>query len=397
MSDHANDPTTASADTVGGEVPPERRAPPARRRAGMAVTDLRRVGLTVLAAVVLALLTIVTFLHLPRYELPGTPVLPNADFRDGFTGWQIEGLISLDEVELGLAVLLNHDPHKVVFLRHTIELPPGRTHLRLAADVAASRVERGAEPWQAARIYLVQETPDGDYLWNQPHLMVSLVGTTSRQHYERIFEVPGSIPQVLLGIELPYAVGRLEVAGLTLEVVEERPSFRLAATLLVCGWSLLALWVMVGVYRSIRSATVRAWLVVAVAVLLAGLFMPSLLREHLIWALAQGFGFAPPSPDAFGHALVFGLLALLVRSGRPRDPILLHLSCWLLLAAVTEVLQLMTPDRDAEAGDWAMDALGTALGLAVAELGWRVQRWLDAARKRRRRKPMARRAALGPE
>jgi hypothetical protein len=397
MSDRANDSTAAPAEAGSGVAAPGLRSAPGRRRRSMAFADLLRVGLTVLAAVVLALLTIVTFLHLPRHQLPGTSVLPNADFREGFAGWQIEGLISLDEVEVGLAILQNHDPAKAAFLRRTIELPPGRTHLRLAADVAAIGVERGEAPWQAARIYLVQEAPDGSQLWNQPFLMVSLVGTTSRQHYERIFEVPSTIPRVVLGIELPYAIGRLEVAGLMLEEVEERPSFRLIATLLVCSWSLLALWVVVGVYRSIRSATVRFWLLVSVAVLVAGVFMPALLRAHLIRALAQGFGFALPSPDAFGHALVFGLLALLVRSGRPRDPILLHLSCWLLLGAVTEVLQLMTPDRDPEAGDWAMDALGVALGLAVAELGWKVQRWLEAARKRRRRKSMAGRAALEPE
>jgi VanZ family protein len=107
------------------------------------------------------------------------------------------------------------------------------------------------------------------------------------------------------------------------------------------------------------------------------------VRQELIEGLATGFGLDLPDPDAFGHALVFGLLALLVRVGRPRDPLLLHLSCWLLLAAVTEVLQLFTPDRDPEAGDWLMDALGTTAGLLLAELGLWLQRRLESARRRR--------------
>ena len=35
---------------------------------------------------------------------------------------------------------------------------------------------------------------------------------------------------------------------------------------------------------------------------------------------------------------------------------------------MTEVLQLFTPDRDPEAGDWLIDATGTTAGLLLAEL-----------------------------
>ena len=83
------------------------------------------------------------------------------------------------------------------------------------------------------------------------------------------------------------------------------------------------------------------------ALLAGGVFMPSVVRQEIIDSLASGFGLRLADPDAFGHALAFALLALLVRSGRPRDPLLLHLACWLLVGAATEVLQLFTPDRDA--------------------------------------------------
>ena len=140
-----------------------------------------------------------------------------------------------------------------------------------------------------------------------------------------------------LGIELPYTTGRMEVANLDLAIVDERTSFRLAAALLVCGWSLLAFRVTSGLYRSIRIALVRSWLLATLAVLVIGVFMPAQLRGQLIDRLATGFGLRLPDPDAFGHAILFGLLALLVRIGRPRDPLLVHLSCWLLVGAATEV------------------------------------------------------------
>jgi len=359
----------------------ERR--PRRRQRALAGTQLRALAVAVVAAVVLALLTILTFAYLPRYEDNGRPILANADFRDGFRGWQLEGLVSLDERELGRATLQNRDRARAVRLRRTVELPPGRTSLRLRAEIATSRVERGEEPWQSARVYLVQQTPDGTQLWNQAHLLVDLIGTTARQRYEAVFEIPGTIPTVALGIDLAYATGSMEIAGLDLAVVDERALFRLAATLLVCGWSLLAFWVVDGLYHGIGAPLVRRWLLATLALLAVGVFMPAVVYQELIDGLASGFGLDLPEPGAFGHAAAFGLLALLLRIGRSRDPLLVHLSCWLLLAAVTEVLQLFTPDREPEAGDWLIDATGTTAGLLLAELGLWLQRRLAAARRRR--------------
>ena len=365
-----------------------------RRRRALGAGALRTIALVVLAAVLLALATLLTFAYLPRYQEGGRPILDNADFREGFRGWQIEGLVTLDESELGRAILQNRDPAQAVYLRRSIALPPGRSYLRLGADIATSRVTRGAEPWQTARVYLVQETADGRQLWNQPNELIDLIGTTSRQHYETVFEVPGTIPDAALGIELAYATGRMEIANLELALVDERATFRLAATLLICAWSLLGLWVSSRLYHSIRDRTVRGWLLATLGLLGFGLFMPSLVRQQLIDLLADGFGLRLPDPDAFGHALVFGLLALLVRSGRPRDPFLLHLSCWLLVAAVSEILQLFTPDRDPQAGDWLMDALGIGGGLLLAELALALRRRLALAkRKKPRASPAADRAA----
>ena len=179
----------------------------------------------------------------------------------------------------------------------------------------------------------------------------------------------------------------MEIANLELAIVDERTPFRLIAALLVCGWSLLAFRVTSGIYRSIHLPVIRSWLLGVLAVLVIGLFMPALLRQQLIERLASGFGLQLADPDAFGHAILFGLLALLVRIGRPRDPLLVHLSCWLLVGAVAEVLQLFTTDRSPEAGDWLVDAIGTALGLALAEIGLLIQRRIERARNATRPPP----------
>jgi hypothetical protein len=348
---------------------------------------LRALSVAVGLATLLALLTIATFGYMPRYQTDGRSVLDNADFREGFQGWQIAGLVTLDEAELGHAILQNPDPQREVYLRRTISLPKGPTSLRLSADVATSRVEHGGEPWQTARVYLVQRTSDGTELWNRPNQLVNLVGTTPRQHFEAVFDVGGA-PAVTLGIELPFTTGRMDIANLDLSIVDERLPFRLAATLLVCGWSLLGFRVASGLYRSIRIPLIRHWLLGVLAVLVAGLFLPTLLRQQLIDQLAIGFGLPLHDPDAFAHALVFGLLALLVRIGRPRDPLLVHLSSWLLAGAVAEVLQLLTLDGSPAASGWLFGTTGTVLGLALAEIGLWIQRRLERARGGARSPPL---------
>jgi hypothetical protein len=363
----------AGTDAQGG-----RRA--RHRRSNLDRSALRALALAIGSATLLALLTIGTFGYLPRYQPDGRSVLDNADFRDGFRGWQQGGLVTLEEAELGHAILQNRNPNREAYLRRTIPLPAGRTSLRLSADIATSRVEHGGEPWQAARVYLVPQASDGRKLWDRAENLANLVGTSPRQHFEAVFSVAGA-PEVTLGIELPYIGGRMDVANLALAIVDERMSFRLAAALLVCGWSLLAFQIANGVYHSIRAPMVRHWLVGLLAVLVAGLFMPPLIRQQLIERLALGFGLRLADPDAFSQVLVFGLLALLVRIGRPRDPFLLHLASWLLFGAVLELLQLFTLGRSPEAGQWLVGAIGTLFGLAVAELGLWVRRRLEPSRR----------------
>jgi hypothetical protein len=336
---------------------------------------LRALMLAIGLAALLALLTIATFAYLPRYQAAGHPVLDNADFKDGFRGWRTAGLVTLDEAEVGRAILQNHDPQREVYLRRAISLPPGPVSLRLSADVTTSGVEHGAEPWRAARIYLMPVTSAGTAIGEDARILASLVGTTPRQHFEAVFDFIGA-PEVTLGIELPTS-GRIEIANLDLAIVDERMSFRLAAALLVCGWSLLAFRVASGVYRGVRAPLVRHWLVGVLSVLVAGLFVPVVLRRELIDRLATGFGMPMPYPDAFGHALVFALLALLVRIGRPRVPLLVHLACWLLVGAAVEVLRLFAPDRSPDAASWLISAIGSVLGLAVAEIGLWLRRCVE--------------------
>lgn len=359
-----------------GTQPHQRKFP---RLPSLAGPEARAIALPVVATVGLILLTIAAFALVPRYAAHGQPILQNADFTDGFSGWAIDGLITLHESEPGRIVLHNRDPGRSAYLRNTIVLPPGDRHLRLTAEIAADRVKPGSETWQTGRIYLVQVTTDGDYLWQATHHLVQLVGTTLGERVSAVFEVPDTTPSVMLGIELSHATGRLEVGNLQLELVEESTLFRLAATLLIGSWSLLVFWVAIRLYGGIRPTGIRIGLFLAIGLLAAGLLAPALVHSYLTKGLLSAFDLDFVDPDPVGHALIFALPALLVRLGRPRDPWLLHLLCWLLVAVATEILQLFAAGRAPQVADLLMDAIGAGLGLTLVEAGRKLWLWIQPA------------------
>ena len=353
-----------------------------RRSGGLSRSRRRAVRLVQLATLLMIGLTIAAFAFLPRFQPSGAPLLPAPVFEPDLAGWQVQGAVRWDGAR-GV-ILENRDPARTVYLRRIVELPSGRRAVRLRADVATQGVRPGDAPWETARIYLAQLDPAGRPNWNQPHNMVRLAGDHPTRTRVRVFDIPEAVDRALLSVSLTNATGRLEVGGLELLVVEETPLFRLVGAMLVGGWSLLMLYVVLSVYRSIGSTRVRVWLVVMFAMLVFGLFMSAALRQQMIDNLASGLGFNLANPDALGHGFVFMMLAFLVRVGRPRDPLWLHLMSWLLVGVSSEVLQLFTADRVTSIDDFSMDVIGVMAGLALAAILPGMLRWLEPRRRSRR-------------
>jgi hypothetical protein len=363
-----------------------RRIPAWHARFGQ--QQVRQVTAAMLATLFLIALTVVVFTMLPRFVAPGQPLVENLDFEHGFRGWSANGLVTLDETARGQATLRNLDPDEAVYLRRLIELPPGRTYLLVGAEIAAHEIEAGAEPWHRARIYLIRRTGDGTYLWDQPYDVVRLAGSAERHQVERVIPIAASVPEVMLGIELPYATGVLQVAGLRLEQVDERPSFRLAATLVVAGWCLLVAWTTIGAINSIRRPKVRLLLLLTLAVPLALILIPAGIRRVLVDGTLTGFGLDGLAPDTLGHLLILASLAFLMRCGRPGDPVLLHLAGWFLAGVSFELLQIFTADRQPDLAEWLADASGIVIGIVMAEIGIAVDRVLEMPSKKRKKKPL---------
>jgi hypothetical protein len=361
-------PMTVDEETAPAARPRARRR--SRRLGGGQLVDRRELALLALAGAIMVLLTAATFLLAPRYQMIGEPILADPAFEGGLAAWRQEGNVAVDPSDPGRIILESDDPDERTHLWRAFASPPGGALLVLRARAKGDDVVPGPEIWDRARIYLVQLDAEGRPDWSEDHRLFDLQGTTEVQNYAKAFAIPADVESVRLGIEIKDATGRLTVSGLSLAMVERKGSFLILAGGLFLIWGALTLRVAVKTYRGIKSAAIRRWLGIAIVMSLAGLMAPGALHDGAADFMADRFGV---DVDSLGHGLIFAILALLVRLGRPDDPLWIHIGAWLLISVASEALQLFTFSRESSVDDLVFDAVGVALGLALAEIARRMR------------------------
>ena len=229
--------------------------------------------------------------------------------------------------------------------------------------------------------------------WDEDSVIARLHPTGDiREYRSDAFVEPDFRGFELVTLESARSGGRAEILGAELDVLAVRPFYRRIEPVLVVLW--LALGGMF-VALSVRAAVQRGYALAAVMVgviFYAGTLMParyvhigSLVAKHGAAAIADelvGFGPAAvahphgsiPSdlswaiePEKLAHLSLSALLAVLARRGFAGGGLMLPASL-LAIVAGTELLQMMTLDRDPSFADIGIDALGLLLGLAAARL-----------------------------
>lgn len=319
-------------------------------------------------SVLLIVLTFLTFLLMPRYQTVGDPLIADPAFAGGAADWQQEGLVFSNENSPSEVVLANSGNGVRSVLKRDVALPPGADLLVLRAQVRGDDVRPGPEYWDQGRIYVAQIDAEGNVLWGEDHNAFLLNGTTRIRNYSHAFSIPDDIRTVRVGVELKNATGRMTVHKLQLEVAERPLAFLIAAGGLLAAWGALIVYSAVRTLRGIESSRIRIWLGIVCVLSVVGLMLPGYVYEDSLLALAYRLGIEHVSIDGIAHAIMFAVLALLVRLGRPDTPLWLHAGAWLLIGVASEVLQLFTVDRETSLGDLGLDALGILIGLSLAHL-----------------------------
>ncbi|MGF1563516.1 MAG: VanZ family protein [Geminicoccaceae bacterium] len=329
--------------------------------------DLRDWGLIALMALALMAATVMLFALVPRYG-PVTPqLLTNPDFADGLDGWEINGKAEGVSLNEGVLRLELDDPTELISVVQRLPMPTASRYLRIEGRLATQDVRRGKFGFLRAQIRVVGIDAEGQGLWRYVRHAEFFRGTIPEQPFSFLFRLPAEAATVQVGMVIPRSTGVLEVADLSLHAVDETTLF------VLCKYGLIGLWALAGVLavrlvlRDVGHGAMRVGLAALAVGGLAALLMPVELRQALSLDLAPVRAYLGVHQDVAGHFGLFFILAFSLRIARPRDWWIAQVLGLLLLAAVSEVVQLFAVQRGPSFDDWLVDGLAVVLAATLAQ------------------------------
>jgi hypothetical protein len=292
-------------------------------------------------------------------------------------GWEVEGPRSGITVEGGVLSLRNDDPEGGVGIRQLWHLDPdGPRAFHLVATVASKDIQGTRVGLRVGEVTLVTDADIDRPYFGVMNRLAGLRGTHAPGRYVEYFKFPSGAQRVELGIRLRHATGELQVSGLELRALAERPMFRSVTRALQAAW---AATLAVGCWLFWRGTDHRASALTLAAAGAAGfvlLMMPEGVREgsiaRVIDLLPRRLAHDDIAASA-GHFLIFAAVGCLLRLSRRREPWSHQILLLIGLAGLSELLQFLAELRSPTLDDWLTDAVGGVLGWlpAMAWLRWR--------------------------
>lgn len=268
----------------------------------------------------------------------------------------------------------------------------GETFVQVEARLAATAIARGERRWQQGRLVAIQVGPNGRLRMDLPHVIARLNGDRASRVYRATFRMAEDTVAVLLRAEIVRTTGTLDLQGLRLQPLSERPGFSGGSRFIAGGWLLLALMISVWVFRSGWHRRWRpglVYVVAAPALLLS--VAPAAVTAPLRLGIARNLDIAGMagqtgraaeaalSTNLFslakaGHVLMFATvgMAFVLAIGWQRAVgmrrFLLALGLSACFGLVAEMLQLFSPNRTATLFDVSINLVSGTGGVLTATL-----------------------------
>ncbi|MFO1431375.1 MAG: VanZ family protein [Candidatus Competibacteraceae bacterium] len=326
--------------------------------------------------------TIVFFHRFDRYEISSPELLTNPQFAEGLNHWELSGrgtavmhkntvLLRVDKAGAGVAVRQYlPDPKQYRMLL-----------LQLTAKIKSEDIRPGTRFFQKGSLALIS-LDENQRMLRVPHLVAQLSGTHPWDTYQAVFRVPPETHAIRVNIQLIGATGLLAVKQLSLHAVRERAEFVYYQYLGIAIWLIALIWLGLPWLSQLRWDGPHAAIYLIVLCIAMGTLLPANLKIFLELITVNVLGRFIPGLEhtaepmaeldstpvsGFGHVLFFVLLAMAVRWAYPWQRRWILLLILLLFAAVTEILQFFAVGRTPSVNDFAIDGLGTLLGLGLFE------------------------------
>ena len=353
------------------------------------MSALRSEAVKMVAVLALVVTTVLLFDIDVRYEVSGVNLLANSAFQDGLDDWDIVGSkngISWTEghIEIG-----GRSEPKSIGIRQRITVSSEYEALRIEAEAATDGLVTAKGQSFPALIHVVCQDEDGRSLYGRESHFVSFVlpaQTGGWRPYRDVLILPDAARSCLSeGYLTKYAEGSLKIRAFRVFPVSERDKWDIFSYAILGLWGLVALWLAVGVGRSIKQPLMRLILLAAGGLVGLSSFVPKPIKfevgDWLLDAYARILGMAAglleplgvdiglialsQNPSKLGHVVLFALLAGIARLAWPSRGVAMlgvHLG---LFAASAEVIQYFAMDRHPMITDWALDLVGVVIGLSI--------------------------------
>lgn len=342
----------------------------------------------------LTLLTLWGAAVIPQYLDTGPQLLSNADFSSGLEQWQSRktaaDTISVDN---GVLALHSADVKTNVALYQTIGKDFGGKKLRLKASLRSRGVLAGDQPWNKARLVLLQYFEDKAQ-YSLPHIVVALDGSNKWQEVSAVFSIAPDCTGFQVAAEMSRCSGDFFLKNLSLFQVEENPQYKYAQWPIRSAWVLFAFFLFIPYLKNQTVMAPKILLLLTVIVILIGTTMPAALKTDLkeridltvttqtnkIVAVTQAVSEHNTTQTHWlesqvekvnitkvAHFILFAFLVFVLRRSNPSRPVSGLIVDVFMLAAATELSQFFVENRSPLFRDLLLDMAGGGTGWIAAK------------------------------
>lgn len=342
--------------------------------------------------ILMALLTGLTWwigTSVNRYTVQNSAVTQN--FPGDFSQWkqvenwkQVEQLSGFELLDNGIKITRTTKGVSDAELRVALPSHPAAgAKLLASAELYAQAISGGDEDWHGLLYTVWFYDNNGDRIKKSARSVQALRGDTVPLTYSRELDLPPQAVEVGIGLRVFESTGTAVMHAPNIQVVTPWAGY----SQVILG--VLAMWLAYGVLVLVALAK-RGCMMIAIfpiamiGIIAAGVSLPTAELSRFTGPLEQAIGGYIPdlrklglySINKIGHAVTFALLAFFACVFRKRlGASWLGLACFLILLAVlTEGVQLFFVGRSTRLIDMAIDLSGASLGAALFFVFWVISR-----------------------
>ncbi|MDA3790932.1 MAG: VanZ family protein [Desulfobacula sp.] len=317
---------------------------------------------------ILAFVTLFCHTFVDRYEKNGAEMLTN--------NWQSsvseDGTAKISKNELYLSS--KNSAHSAQFQQDIPDFKPGDI-LMLSADMKYTDIVPGEQPWNLARLLLVQN--DGTKnRWDYPHGVASFTGTQDWKRYNNVFTLNEDTKHLRVTAQMSRCTGSFQLKDLQLYPVKQTMVYTWIQLVILFCWAMFAVFLLGTCFGNGSMVILKVLLVISFVAIIIGTTMPQEMRNQVSQEVSiqlqetsdvfqRGATMDIAKLGHFGFFALFGVLLSLLMKQEPLVGVVFHI---LLLAGGTELAQFFIDGRSPLFADFFIDLAGGGCGVVFSLL-----------------------------